>query len=81
MASRIKMSVGLAAMALAIAALAESPKAGKSDLIMFGGTPARNMVNTVDRDVAEKPNPQDGRALLWKAELGSLSLLGTASPT
>ena len=73
MASRIKMSAGLAAMALAVAALAESPKAGKSDLVMFGGTPARNMVNTFDRNVAENPNPRDGRGLLWKAELGTLS--------
>ena len=73
MASRIKMSAGLAAMALAVAALAESPKTGKSDRVMFGGTPARNMVNSVDRDVAENPNPRDGRGLLWKAELGTLS--------
>jgi outer membrane protein assembly factor BamB len=77
MASRIEMVAGLAAMALAVAGLAGPPKSGKSDLVMFGGTPARNMVNTVARDVAEKPNPLDGRALLWKAELGSLSLLGT----
>ena len=76
MASRIKMAAGLVAMALAVAALAEPPKAVKSDLVMFGGTPARNMVNTVDREVAEKPNPRDGRALLWKAELGSISYFG-----
>jgi outer membrane protein assembly factor BamB len=37
---------------------------------MFGGTPARNMVNLVDKNIPDKVEP-DGRATLWKAELGS----------
>jgi outer membrane protein assembly factor BamB len=76
MASRIGMAAGVAAMALAVAGLAGPPKAGKSDHVMFGGTPARNRVNTVDRDVVEKPNPADAKALKWKADLGSASWIG-----
>ncbi len=46
---------------------------GKSDLVMFGGTPARNMVNLVDRNIPDKPDPGDEKALNWKVDLGSLS--------
>jgi outer membrane protein assembly factor BamB len=45
-------------------------KAGSSDHTMFGGTTSRNMVNTIDRNVPEKIEP-DGPATLWKAGLGS----------
>ena len=51
-------------------------KSGKSDLVMFGGTPSRNMVNLTDKNIPVKPDPNDDKALLWKAELGSLSYGG-----
>ena len=51
-------------------------KSGKSDLVMFGGTPSRNMVNLIDKNIPAKPDPNDDKALLWKAELGSLSYGG-----
>jgi outer membrane protein assembly factor BamB len=52
-------------------------KAGKSDRVMFGGTPGRNMVNTVDKNIPDKPDPSDAKLLKWKADLGSNSYLGT----
>ena len=51
-------------------------KSAKSDLLMFGGTPGRNMINTVDKDIPSKPDPNDEKALKWKADLGSLSYGG-----
>jgi outer membrane protein assembly factor BamB len=45
-------------------------KKGNSDRTMLGGTPARNMVNLIDKDVPDKFEP-NGRSILWKAELGS----------
>src|SRR4051794_20048267 len=46
----------------------EEKKGGPSDHTMFGGTPARNMVNTVDKNVPDKINPA---APTWKSALGS----------
>src|SRR5262249_50649411 len=46
------------------------PKAGPTDPTMFGGTVARNMVNTVDKGIPDKVDP-DGADVLWKAALGS----------
>jgi outer membrane protein assembly factor BamB len=43
---------------------------GPSDHVMMGGTIFRNMVNTIDKGVAEKFDPE-GEQLLWKASLGS----------
>ena len=37
---------------------------------MFGGTVSRNMVNTVDKNVPDKIEP-DGPATIWKSGLGS----------
>lgn len=45
-------------------------KAGGSEVTMFGGTPDRNFVNLVDKNVVEKPE-QGGPEQLWTAELGS----------
>src|SRR5579872_978527 len=45
-------------------------KKAKSDHIMLGGTPSRNMVNLIDKNVPDKVD-LDGRSVLWKAELGS----------
>jgi outer membrane protein assembly factor BamB len=44
-------------------------KAGPTDHTMFGGTPARNMVNMTDKGIPEKVDPEGD--VLWKAELGS----------
>lgn len=46
-------------------------KGGKSDLVCFGGTPGRNMVNLTDKGIPDKFSPEDEKTLLWKAELGS----------
>ncbi len=51
-------------------------KSGKTDLVMFGGTPGRNMVNLIDKNIPAKLDLKDEKALLWKAELGSLSYGG-----
>jgi outer membrane protein assembly factor BamB len=45
-------------------------KAGPSDHTMFGGTIYRNMVNTIDKNVPEKVDP-DGPETIWKVSLGS----------
>ena len=55
---------------------APGTKAGKSDLVMFGGTPGRNMINTIDKNIPDKPDPNDDKVLKWKADLGSLSYGG-----
>ncbi len=47
----------------------EAGKTGSSHA-MFGGTPFRNMVNLTDKNVPDKVDP-NGRAILWKTELGS----------
>jgi outer membrane protein assembly factor BamB len=47
----------------------------RSDHIMLGGTPSRNMVNLIDKNVPDKFE-KDGRSVLWKAELGSRSYGG-----
>lgn len=46
-----------------------------SEHAMFGGTPSRNMVNLIDKNVPDKIDPE-GRNLLWKSELGSRSYGG-----
>lgn len=47
------------------------PAAAKTDWPMFGGTPARNMVNLTDKNIPARFDPEDKTALLWKADLGS----------
>ena len=42
---------------------------GKSDLPMFGGTPSRNMVNMVDKDIPGKFSIEGN--MKWKSQLGS----------
>jgi outer membrane protein assembly factor BamB len=81
-ASHKRLLVSATAAALGIAALVASSstssaqlgsgeiKPGPSDHTMFGGTPNRNMVNTVDKGVPEKIE-LDGPTTLWKAGLGS----------
>ncbi len=49
----------------------ELPPAGKSDWVMFGGTPQRNMVNHIDKNLRL---PFDlNKDLKWKIEVGSRS--------
>ncbi len=43
---------------------------GPSDHVMMGGTIFRNMINTIDKGVADQFDPE-GDQLLWKASLGS----------
>jgi outer membrane protein assembly factor BamB len=40
---------------------------------MFGGTPSRNMVNTVERNMPAKWNYKTGENIKWSAQLGSKS--------
>ncbi|HEY3788424.1 MAG TPA: PQQ-binding-like beta-propeller repeat protein, partial [Urbifossiella sp.] len=47
---------------------------GPNDHTMFGGTPSRNMVNLVAKDVPGKFDPD--KDAIWKAELGSQSYGG-----
>lgn len=46
---------------------------GKSDCPMFGGSPSRNMVNTIDKNAPTDWNVEKGKEknLKWMAELGS----------
>src|SRR5207245_225782 len=44
-------------------------KPGTSDHVMFGGTPERNMVNLVDKDIPG--NFKLDEVTKWKAQLGS----------
>jgi outer membrane protein assembly factor BamB len=46
---------------------------GKTDHIMFGGTPDRNMVNLIDKDIPGTFKIEDAK---WKATLGSRSYAG-----
>jgi outer membrane protein assembly factor BamB len=62
-----------------LAANAEVPKEaasgrGKSDHIMFGGTPQRNMVNLIDTGISG--NFKLDEAVKWKAQLGTKSYGG-----
>jgi len=50
---------------------AEKVKAGPTDLTCFGGSSGRNMVNAVDKDIPDLPDPSDEKQLKWKAKLGS----------
>jgi outer membrane protein assembly factor BamB len=51
---------------------AADDKPGKSDSPMFGGTPQRNMVNTIDKDVPIDFSIEEGKEknVLWSAQLG-----------
>jgi len=47
---------------------------GKSDYPMAGGSPSRNMVNLIDKDIPSSFDPEKG--FKWKAQLGSRSCGG-----
>ena len=57
-----------------IAALLLIPLLAAADWPMLGGTPARNPVNHVDRNIPTKFDPE--KDCLWKADLGSWISLG-----
>src|SRR5262245_3723917 len=63
----------------ALADAAPQPKsdppapAGGKDWPMWGGTPARNMVNPNETGIPEKWNAATGENIKWVAELGSRS--------
>ena len=48
---------------------AEVPPAGPNDHAMFGGTPGRNMVNLIDKDIPGNFKLED--VTYWKSQLGS----------
>src|SRR5262249_36187590 len=52
------------------------PALKKTDHVMFGGTPARNLVNPDEKNIPDKPDINDPAVLLWKAELGALAYGG-----
>jgi outer membrane protein assembly factor BamB len=59
-----------------VAGDAKAAKPGASDLTCFGGTPGRNMVNTIDKGIPAQFSPDaqpmpGGGGLKWKVDLGS----------
>jgi outer membrane protein assembly factor BamB len=70
------LALGLAAQAAAQQAGDRPKSAGSWPL--FGGTPTRNMVNLIDRNVPVKWNVEAGKEenIKWKANLGSKSYSG-----
>ena len=60
--------------AVAFPAPPESNPSGKTDHVMLGGTPGRNMVNLVDKDIPGEFELDE--VTLWKAKLGSRSYGG-----
>jgi outer membrane protein assembly factor BamB len=61
---------------VALSLVSADEKPAKPSLPMLGGTPARNAVNLVDKNVTEnfavRPKGKE-KGILWKAELGSMS--------
>src|SRR5262249_50556295 len=54
----------------------EEPKAATVTRAVFGGTPARNMANLVDRNVPIDWSVEEGKNIKWSAQLGSKSYAG-----
>src|SRR4026209_2797784 len=50
---------------------ARAPAVKGSDWTMFGGTPSRNFVSTVAKNLPAKWNVEKGENILWSADLGS----------
>src|SRR5438876_7055429 len=59
---------------------AQGKKASDQDWIMYGGTPARNMVNLAAKGLPDRWTDKDGelipQQILWVAKLGSKSYGG-----
>jgi outer membrane protein assembly factor BamB len=49
------------------------PEPKRTHWAMFGGSPARNMVNLRDRGIPDNFDFETGSGILWKADLGSRS--------
>jgi outer membrane protein assembly factor BamB len=54
----------------------QPPAVAKTDWPMFGGSPARNMVNTTDRGIVTDIDVATGKRVRWKVALGTRSLAG-----
>lgn len=56
-----------------VAIHAGAPKAAAGDWTMFGGSPARNMVNTIAKNLPVEWSAEEGavKNILWSADLGS----------
>ena len=65
---------GATAAALDPTAAPQATNPGPNDHTMFGGTPSRNMVNLVAKNIPAKFDPD--KDALWKADLGSRSYGG-----
>jgi outer membrane protein assembly factor BamB len=72
--SRLFALFAVALVAAPFAAAPKPPVAKQTTWPMFGGTPARNMVNHTDRGIPRRFHPADD--CLWKADLGSRSYGG-----
>ena len=59
-------------LALALLPLAASP-AFAADWHMWGGTPQRNMINTVEKNIPDTWDVATGKNIKWVAQLGSQS--------
>src|SRR5207237_6150827 len=57
--------------ALAASVLAARPDAGPGTATMFGGSPARNMVNLVDKGLSFDFDVKENKNVKWVAKLGS----------
>lgn len=70
----VLLSSSAALVAFAFLAVGQAAKATKSDMLMFGGTPSRNLVNLIDQnildDFAVKPKGKE-KNVKWVATLGN----------
>ncbi len=78
MAHRFAIPIALLLFAplLAVSFAPAPPERKRTDWAMFGGTPARNMVNLTDRVNIDNFIPEQGTGVLWTAALGSRSYGG-----
>lgn len=66
-----------AGLALSAGAAASGDKTNAAGaVVMFGGTPARNMVNTTAKDVPTEWDVKSGKNIKWTAKLGSRAYAG-----
>jgi len=67
----VRQNCGLSVLAMLVIALSLIHTVHAADWIMWGGTPERNMVNTVEKDIPAKWDIDTGENILWTAQLGS----------
>lgn len=73
---RIGLLVGIFLATASLLAVPMPPQPSTSSWPMFGGTPARNMVNFVDTNIADDFDPQKEGSVLWLSQLGGRSYGG-----